>query len=160
MTSTYAYDPNELPCSHRPYGLQWLTQRLTFAGYTGAAAYASTEDHSKIQITIDDPNVSRNQILQDITPQTSLGAGNTHITISPGNSILMPITGPEGTEVYVKFVGVGFVQETNFVIPEGGSYDFQIGPCPPGQAVVEPQTYHFYTPGTSISPVGVIATFM
>lgn len=160
MPSTYTYHPNELPCSHRPYGLLWLADRLTFAGYAGAVAFSSSEDSTKVQILVNEDNVSRNQLLQDLTPSNSLGAGNTHVVVPPGTSTMMPITGPEGTEVYVKFVGVGFVQETSFVIPQGGSYDFQIGPCPLGQAVVEPQTYHFYTPGTSISPVGVIATFM
>jgi len=138
-----------------------MQNRLADVGYTNPlVAWDPSDLYSTTQILIrvDENNQSKNQIAFDVTPPNALSANKTLLNVTPGSWDSVRITGPEGVTVKMRFDGIGFVTTTEFVMPTNG-YTVQFGPCPLGQAVVEPQLYHFYVEGTSVAPVGVTATF-
>lgn len=170
--STHTYLPSELSCSHSPWGLNYLRDRLLFAGYTNPTVRATnglTEisvcheliaDPRTITVTVDEGNAAKSQLLFDMkAPSGSLTANQSIINVPPLSTQMVTITGPVGKTVKVRFAGVGFVLESQFVIPGSSNYDFQFGACPAGQRVVTPQMYDFYVEDGSCAPVAILATF-
>lgn len=169
--SVHVFTENELPCSHRPWGLTWIKDRLLFAGRTNPMAWFTEgrSDPSKryellgptrtITVSIDEANVSKNQMAFELQSVGSLATNQPNINVPPMSTLAVTITGPVGKVVKVRFDGVGFVSETQFTIPANGNYDFMFGPCPASQRVVMPQMYDFYVEDGSCSPVAVMATF-
>lgn len=160
MPSTHIVDNIDLPAVPTPRAALWIAARLEAVGYSEATLRPAAGLADKSQVTVAEDNVSKNQLLFDMTPPDSLSCDTANVVMAPGTSTTVEISGPPGTTVNVTFTGIGFVQETSFELGQDGSYDFQLGPCPVGMAQIEPQLYHFTTSGTSISPVGVTATFM
>jgi hypothetical protein len=111
-------------------------------------------------LEVGEENVSKNQLLFDVTPQSGeLACNVTDINVPPMTTTMVTVTGPIGTAVKVRFPGVSFVSETEFTIPGNGNYEFQLGACPAGQRVVTPQTFEFYVEDGSCSPVAIPVTF-
>lgn len=160
MPSTHIVDNVDLPTPPTPRGAAWIAQRLGDVGYSAPMVYPAAGSSDQSQVTVAEDNVSKNQLLFDMTPNEALGCSESEVDLAPGTSTFLEISGPPGTVVNVTFTGIGFVQETQFSIDIDGIYMFQLGPCPIGLAQTDPQLYFFSSPGTSISPVGVTARFM
>ena len=158
MPSSYNYAPGELPCSSHSYGLEWIRDRLILLGRTDPMATENND--GTIYVSVKEANVSRNQLLFEMTPPDGpLAVNQTNVNVAPMATHAVTVTGPIGKAVKVRFQGVGFVSETGFTIPGNNNYDFIFGACPAGQRVVTPQMFDFYVEDGSCSPVAVMVTF-
>jgi len=158
MPSLYTFEAAELPCSH-PTGLDWIRGRLVIRGYHNVSIMSSSGPNQFV-ITVGEANVSKNQLLTDMWPPSGkLTANQIELNVPPLSTQMVTISGAVGKVVKVRFGGVGFVQEHEFVMPGSGNYEFQFGACPAGQRVVTPQLYDFYAEDGLCSPVGVLVTF-
>lgn len=158
MASVHAYTAGELPAPYYPHGTAWMQWRLGQMGYTNPKAWLDPDD-GFFYLRIDENNISKNQLAVDVLPADGrLNCSHAILNVAPSFSTPITITGPVGKTVKARFDGIGFVMETSFVIP-GGGYQFVLGPCPIGMAVVTPQMYDFYVEDGSCSPVAVLVTF-
>lgn len=160
MASTHVYAPNELPAQYSPYGYDWLYQRLVVAGYTAPRISGDPNVPGGVILSVAENNVSKNQLAFDVQPPAGALACNYSIlNIAPGFSTAVTITGPAGKLVKLRFEGIGFLNATEFTIPENNNFEFVFGPIPLGQRIVSPQMYDFYTEDGSCSPIALKVTF-
>ena len=160
MPSTHSYTPGEIPSPYTPYGYEWLYQRLLTAGYTNPMVSPDIDVAGNTVLSVGEANVSKNQLAFDVqAPDGELACNYTSLNVPPMASVSVTITGPIGKTVKVRFDGVAFVSETEFVIPGNNNYDFSFGVCPAGQRVVTPQKFDFYVEDGSCSPVEVMVSF-
>lgn len=160
MGTVQYFGPGELPAQYQPYGYEWLRTRLLANGYTNARVQDSATTPGQTCIIVDQKNVSKNQLLFDVRPAAGVLTANvTQTNVPPTFTSIVTITGPAGKTVKVRFDGVGYIQVSQFVIPDNNNYEFAFGPCPAGQRVVSPQLFDFYVEDGSCSPVAVKVTF-
>jgi len=157
--SEHDYTPNELPAPFFPGGQTWMKWRLEQANYHDVGVWTNPTQ-SRWYLRVLEPNVSRNQLLFDIQPaETKLACNHISTNVPPMSTQAVTVTGPPGKTVKVRFDGIAFVSETEFVLPGNGNYNYIFGPCPAGQRVVIPQQFEFYVEDGSCSPVAVQVTF-
>ena len=160
MPSVHAYAPGELSSQYQPWGYLWLRDQLISRGYTSVQIWDDDDVSGGTYISVNENNVSKNQIAFDATPvEGALACNYTTLNVAPTFTTPVTITGPAGKVVKVRFDGVGFVSELEFTIPGNNNYEFVFGPCPTEQRVVTPQMFDFYVEDGSCSPVAVLVTF-
>ena len=161
MSSVHGYQASELPAPYYPGGTAWMAGRLASLGYQDTRSWYNN-DTGLYYLCVEQDHISKNQLAFDVNPPDgSLTVSRDSINVTPGGQDwgIIRVYGPVGETVNVRFAGTGYLTSTQFEIPQGGFYNFQFGPCPAGQFVVEPQAYEFYVEGYRISPVVVLATF-
>jgi hypothetical protein len=159
VPSYHEYALGTLPVDYHTGGTEWLARRLVAAGRHFVRT-GRTADGSKAFLQVGEANVSANQLLFDVQPvDGQLACNVTSINVAPMSTSMVTITGPIGKTVKVRFKGVAFVSETEFVIPGNNNYEYQLGVCPAGQRVVTPQEFEFYVEDDTCSPVAIMVTF-